>query len=575
MVKRKTFVKQSLALVLVFLFAALSCVGAFGAVAGPETEKIVRVSAALPEINVEVSSAVKADDISAYIGGDQEALERLSSQKVDETTSLTCFVIDNSTSMVDSSDGTPAGAFESIKAETASLIYDKANSNHAFCAYSFGKNNLNDLGIADSADAASELGSKIKALGADEEGTSLNDALLDVFDALIEKRTEYNAIRVVLVTDQAGDFSTGSSGSSVNDVYQYHELPLYAIVLSEASNSDNIKDINTTCAKSGGYAGIVSAAEESDKLSDLYNTAQNNTIITFETSYTRSSGIQRLTVKDSKGSKIDAIDFRLDNIKNESGEVTAVIRTFDRNQITVRYDRPVEGANLQGNYSVQRGNKEITPNSVTESKKNREYILRFDNDLYSGDYSISFVNITDANGNAVTPIAQKLDGLKSPLLKLLPIVIIVVAVGLVLLAFYLILLNLKKKKNVTRIKEIFETQVQETVEERHHVQNVQAPPAGVPVRLTMQTGNYPPNKISLKVDRSFIFGRSSVCEVFTDDRKLSRQHFAVENINGIFMIQDLNTTNGTYLNGIRVVGRQKLKSGDVIRAGLTTIKIEF
>ena len=146
---------------------------------------------------------------------------------------------------------------------------------------------------------------------------------------------------------------------------------------------------------------------------------------------------------------------------------------------------------------------------------------------------------------------------------------------IVLLAFYLILLNLKKKKNVKTIKELFETQVSETVEEHHHI--VRAAPQKEHARLILyfKTGNMPQKRMQVDIESSLIIGRSSICDVYIDDAKMSRQHFAIEYSRGCFMITDLESANGTYVNGIRVVSRQKLNSGDMITAGLSSIRIEF
>ena len=152
---------------------------------------------------------------------------------------------------------------------------------------------------------------------------------------------------------------------------------------------------------------------------------------------------------------------------------------------------------------------------------------------------------------------------------------IFLAVIIVLLAFYLILLNLKKKKNVKTIKELFETQVSETVEEHHHI--VRAAPQKEHARLILyfKTGNMPQKRMQVDIESSLIIGRSSICDVYIDDAKMSRQHFAIEYSRGCFMITDLESANGTYVNGIRVVSRQKLNSGDMITAGLSSIRIEF
>ena len=70
-----------------------------------------------------------------------------------------------------------------------------------------------------------------------------------------------------------------------------------------------------------------------------------------------------------------------------------------------------------------------------------------------------------------------------------------------------------------------------------------------------------------------IVGRSDTCDIYIDDTKLSRQHFVIENDNGTFYVMDLQSRNGTMLNGIRINSRQRLSSGDKIMAGLSDIII--
>ena len=55
---------------------------------------------------------------------------------------------------------------------------------------------------------------------------------------------------------------------------------------------------------------------------------------------------------------------------------------------------------------------------------------------------------------------------------------------------------------------------------------------------------------------------------------MSRQHFAVEDISGSLFVEDLESTGGTYLNGVRVFEKQKLSRGSIITAGATKIVIE-
>ena len=76
-------------------------------------------------------------------------------------------------------------------------------------------------------------------------------------------------------------------------------------------------------------------------------------------------------------------------------------------------------------------------------------------------------------------------------------------------------------------------------------------------------------------DRSIIVGRSDTCDVYFDDISVSRQHFCLELEEGNFYVTDLESTGGTYLNGVRIASKQRVSSGDVIDAGRVRIKIIF
>jgi serine/threonine protein kinase len=56
-----------------------------------------------------------------------------------------------------------------------------------------------------------------------------------------------------------------------------------------------------------------------------------------------------------------------------------------------------------------------------------------------------------------------------------------------------------------------------------------------------------------------------------DDSSISRQHAWILLINGIYWVEDLGSTNGTYINGKRLSKRSRLKIGDKLRFG----KAEF
>jgi DNA-binding NtrC family response regulator len=64
-----------------------------------------------------------------------------------------------------------------------------------------------------------------------------------------------------------------------------------------------------------------------------------------------------------------------------------------------------------------------------------------------------------------------------------------------------------------------------------------------------------------------IVGRSSGATIQIVDEAISRQHFAVQQAEGGYSIEDLGSQNGTVLNGVRLTGPRRLQKDDVIGAG--------
>ena len=62
-------------------------------------------------------------------------------------------------------------------------------------------------------------------------------------------------------------------------------------------------------------------------------------------------------------------------------------------------------------------------------------------------------------------------------------------------------------------------------------------------------------------------GRARSCDVFLPDQWLSRQHAEIRLRNGDYVVADLESKNGTLLNGERVGEERRLRHGDVISLG--------
>lgn len=62
-------------------------------------------------------------------------------------------------------------------------------------------------------------------------------------------------------------------------------------------------------------------------------------------------------------------------------------------------------------------------------------------------------------------------------------------------------------------------------------------------------------------------GRSSKNDIVIKDNFVSKKHLEISETNGVYFIEDLNSANGTYLNGERVDEIIELQNGDRIGVG--------
>jgi FHA domain len=70
-----------------------------------------------------------------------------------------------------------------------------------------------------------------------------------------------------------------------------------------------------------------------------------------------------------------------------------------------------------------------------------------------------------------------------------------------------------------------------------------------------------------------LVGRHSACDVVLLNPSVSRQHARLIFRAGGWVVQDLGSTNGTFLNGIRV-GRAELRPGDRLLVGCESLRVD-
>lgn len=101
-------------------------------------------------------------------------------------------------------------------------------------------------------------------------------------------------------------------------------------------------------------------------------------------------------------------------------------------------------------------------------------------------------------------------------------------------------------------------------------------PAGRKIQLTVVAGNERGRVDNLNLATRAIVGRDKSCDVsYPDDTEMSAKHFELILAGEYVEAQDLGSTNGTLLNGSRLVTQQRIEDGDWMRAGRTEVRISF
>lgn len=90
--------------------------------------------------------------------------------------------------------------------------------------------------------------------------------------------------------------------------------------------------------------------------------------------------------------------------------------------------------------------------------------------------------------------------------------------------------------------------------------------------LIVEEGNEVGREYRLSNYRTSL-GRRDTCDIVLTDSGISRRHAQIEKIGGRFWITDLNSTNGTSVNGL-AIEKKELTSGDVITVGNTVLSFK-
>jgi hypothetical protein len=90
--------------------------------------------------------------------------------------------------------------------------------------------------------------------------------------------------------------------------------------------------------------------------------------------------------------------------------------------------------------------------------------------------------------------------------------------------------------------------------------------------LKFISGKYQGGEFPLEMDREVLIGRGSDLDMVLVEDMVSRRHARITSYGGELIIEDMGSTNGTFVNGEKIT-RSRLKEGDRILVGTSIIKL--
>lgn len=396
--------------------------------------------------------------------------------------------------------------------------------------------------------------------------------------------------REIIVLSDGEDFAVGKvTSSEVLSQLQKESISLYALCIKD-TKKENIDAFGEVARSSGGQIEVVSPQEIKTGFQNIKTRIDSARVLKFVADNNKvTNALVNVTIQvdGSKASDTRQVMSILSQPDNVNPKIVQAEQEKGRN-IKITFSEKMSGASDPANYSlVTKNNKTIAFSAVNKMEdEENTYLLTTAEKFNSGEYRlICGDGITDDSNeqNRVLEetkikLNQSDDDFTPLILALSLFSILLIIVGIVAMSIS----RGKKKQEANTVKEnsahidphySVDMPNEEVQNQKYHIklEHVDAKDFSLLISVKgMKT-----KKTDFKITKSFIVGRSSMNELYFDDDEMSRQHFALEWDGENMYISDLNSTNGTAVNGVRILGKRKLEYGDEISAGMERMIIHF
>lgn len=390
---------------------------------------------------------------------------------------------------------------------------------------------------------------------------------------------------VLLITDgqddsRGKDIDNVSTANTVRDA----TVPVYGILLANKEGKEdekmaytknqilaekNCRGYYADCSVNPSPEGVASAFAEITQL--LH---KESYVVNLKAATNQAAGRQQLILQADKTS-VDpvAIDYSDYEEDEEAPWIAGDVEKTGRNAITfsLQDENGVneKDAGDKSHYIIRTKSdndkgKSWTVDSASVEERDGETVvtLTVKDDFFTGDYILKCSDIRDTsqteNAMNVSEEFTIKDGLDPKREAVKHAVRSYWWAGLVLLVTVLGILIIRAiQKKKTKVIEVNPDEL------------VKADTKKIWLTITDRLGAI--RDVEWDVEGSLFVGRSNICNIYFDDDRLSKQHFVIEVTKMGCYLEDLQSTNGTFVNGVKITNRRMLLDGDIITAGRESI----
>ena len=346
--------------------------------------EISQISVKMPEVKVYLNQSIEGnEEIRAFLSEKELFYQNVESVEKED---IAYYIL------LDCSGSIPREDFYAYK-ESITELSENIRENDALLVYTFGDDTVKLYNSREQ--NLDELSAVLETIENRNQNTLLFDSIKNVANEA-SKEDFCDRKSIILLTD-GEDFSLGTTtGKEALEYVQETGIPVYAITM-ENSKKEYIDAIGEFCRKTGGNVSVVENKKYDEALLLLSDQILNSSCIYFKAENNKiTNKKETLTLNLNNQNEIIRKDVYVNKwIPDTDAPYIKDVKKIQEETLLITFSEPVKNADSVASWKVTWNDENISIKSVNYCDTDEAIELNFDQNLYTGSYTIAGIGITD------------------------------------------------------------------------------------------------------------------------------------------------------------------------------------